>query len=64
MAKLTTKARKALPSSDFAGPGRSYPDENLAHARDGLARAAGKPIAAKIRAVVTRKYPALGKPAA
>jgi hypothetical protein len=32
MAKLTTKARKALPSKDFAGPGRSYPVENRSHA--------------------------------
>lgn len=39
MAKLTTKARKALPSSDFAGPGRSYPVEDKAHARNAKARA-------------------------
>jgi len=25
VSKLTTKARKALPKSDFAGPDRSYP---------------------------------------
>lgn len=39
MAKLTTKARKALPSSSFAGPGRSYPVEDKAHARNAKARA-------------------------
>jgi hypothetical protein len=39
MAKLTTKARKALPKGDFAGPGRSYPVENKAHARNAKARA-------------------------
>ena len=33
MAKLTTKARKAIPSKKFAGPGRSYPVEDKAHAR-------------------------------
>ncbi len=33
MAKLTTKARKALPKGDFAGPGRSYPVEDKKHAR-------------------------------
>ncbi len=33
MAKLTTKARKAIPTKKFAGPGRSYPIENKAHAR-------------------------------
>lgn len=40
MAKLTTKARKALPSSAFAGPGRSYPVEDKAHARNAKSRAA------------------------
>ncbi len=40
MAKLTTKARKALPNSAFAGPGRSYPVEDKAHARNAKARAA------------------------
>ena len=33
MAKLTTKKRSSLPKKDFAGPGRSYPVENAAHAR-------------------------------
>jgi hypothetical protein len=39
MAKLTTKARKALPASDFAGPGRSYPIPDKAHAANAKARA-------------------------
>lgn len=39
MAKLTAKARKAIPTSKFAGPGRSYPVEDKAHARNALARA-------------------------
>lgn len=39
MAKLTTKARNALPAKDFAGPGRSYPVEDKAHARNAKARA-------------------------
>ena len=39
MARLTTKARKALPAKDFAGPERSYPVENKAHARNAKARA-------------------------
>ena len=39
MAKLTTKKRKALPKSDFAGPDRSYPVEDKAHARNAKARA-------------------------
>jgi hypothetical protein len=40
MAKLTAKARKAIPTSKFAGPGRSYPVEDKAHARNAKARAA------------------------
>lgn len=39
MAKLTSKARKALPSSSFAGPGRSYPIPDKAHAANAKARA-------------------------
>jgi len=38
MTKLTTKARKALPKKDFAGPDRSYPVEDKAHARAALSR--------------------------
>ena len=40
MSKLTSKARNALPKSDFAGPGRSYPVEDKAHARAAKSRAA------------------------
>jgi hypothetical protein len=32
MVKLTAKTRKVLPASDFAGPGRTFPDEDRAHA--------------------------------
>lgn len=39
MPKLTTAARKKLPAKDFAGPARSYPDEDKSHARDAKARA-------------------------
>lgn len=39
MAKLTTKARKKLPKSDFAGPDRSYPVNDKAHAANAKARA-------------------------
>ena len=39
MAKLTTKARKKLPDSAFAGHGRSYPVEDRAHAANAKARA-------------------------
>lgn len=40
MAKLSTKARKAIPSSEFGLPKeRKYPMENPSHARNAKARA-------------------------
>jgi hypothetical protein len=39
MAKLTAKKRNALPKSAFAGPGRSYPVNDRAHAANAKARA-------------------------
>lgn len=39
MAKLTTKARNALPKTAFAGPDRSYPVNDAAHAANAKARA-------------------------
>jgi hypothetical protein len=39
MAKLTTKTRRKLPAKDFAGPGKSYPIEDKAHAANAKARA-------------------------
>jgi len=32
MARLTAAARRALPDSDFAGPGRTFPIPDRAHA--------------------------------
>ncbi len=61
MAKLNAKRRKALPAKDFAGPDRSYPIEDRAHARNALARASGKPEEARVRAAVHRKYPDISK---
>ena len=40
MARLTTKQRNALPDSAFAGPNRSYPVNDAAHARNAKSRAA------------------------
>lgn len=61
MAKLTTKARNALPASDFAFPKeRRYPVEDENHARDALARVAanGTPHEkAVVRAAVRRHFP-------
>lgn len=39
MSKLTSKERKALPTSEFAGPDRSYPINNASHAANAKARA-------------------------
>jgi hypothetical protein len=40
MAELTAESRKKIPSSKFAGPDRSYPVEDHAHAANAKARAA------------------------
>lgn len=40
MAKLTAAARRALPASAFAGPGRTYPVEDRGHAIAAKSRAA------------------------
>ena len=64
MAKLTSKARKKIPDKDFAGPGRSYPIEDKAHARNALSRVAqsGTPAEkAKVKRAVKKKYPSIGK---
>jgi len=64
MAKLTTKARKALPTSTFALPGRRYPINDPSHARNALSRVSqyGSPAEkSKVRAAVHRKYPGIGK---
>jgi hypothetical protein len=74
MAKLSTAARKKLPSKSFALPGKgegpkgkgagSYPIPDASHARNALARVAqhGSPAEkAKVRAAVHRKFPNIGK---
>jgi hypothetical protein len=64
MAKLTAKARKAIPAKQFAGPDRSYPIEDASHARNALSRVAqfGSPaLKARVRAKVKAKYPGIGK---
>jgi hypothetical protein len=74
MAKLTTKARKKLPSSSFALPGKgkgpsgkgagSYPIPDKSHARNALSRVAqhgSSAQKAKVRAKVHAKYPGIGK---
>lgn len=64
MSKLSSGERNALPDSDFAGPGRSYPIEDENHARNALSRVSqhGTPAEkAMIRRKVHQKYPDIGK---
>jgi hypothetical protein len=65
MAKLTTKARKSIPSRSFAEPKeRRYPIEDKTHARNALARVAQSGTASeqtKVKAAVKKKYPSLTK---
>lgn len=69
MAKMTATKRKKLPASAFAGPDKSYPVNDRAHAANAKARAtqledAGKPspsakakIDAKANKVLKKKKP-------
>jgi Family of unknown function (DUF6582) len=63
MAKLTSKGRAKIKSSNFAEPGkRKYPIQDAAHARNALARVSqfGSPAEKKqVRAAVHRKYPGI-----
>lgn len=71
MAKLSMAQRKKMPSSSFARPGKgegpsgkgsgSYPIPDKSHARNALARSAGKPEAAAVRRKVKAKFPSIGK---
>ena len=62
MTKLTAATRKKIPSGEFALPGRRYPIEDEAHARNALARVSqdGTPAEkAAVRRKVGRLYPNL-----
>lgn len=64
MAKLSYKSRKKLPGKDFAVPGRKYPIEDKAHARNALARVAqhGTPEQKHlVEKKVHAKFPGIGK---
>jgi hypothetical protein len=65
MAKLTSAARKALPTKSFAEPDkRKYPIENEAHAKNALSPVSqsGTPEEKKkVRDAVKKKYPDIGK---
>lgn len=60
MAKLTSRKRNNLPASDFAGPDRSYPVNDMSHARNALARVSQfgtGDLKARVRAKVRKKFP-------
>jgi len=65
MAKLTSKGRKQIKSSNFAIPSeKKYPIHDISHARNALARVSqhGTPAEKKkVRSAVYRKYPSLKK---
>jgi hypothetical protein len=64
MAKLTSSDRNKIANKNFAGPDRSYPDEDKSHARNALSRVSqnGSPaVKAEVRAKVHSKYPDIGK---
>ena len=62
MGKLTAEKRNALPAKSFAGPDRSYPVNDMSHARNALARvsAYGSPeLKAHVRSLVHKKFPGI-----
>lgn len=61
MVKLSSRARRSLPSSTFAMPGRKFPIPDRSHAQNALARASQKGGATKKRvdAKVAKKFPGL-----
>jgi hypothetical protein len=63
MAKLTSKARNSLKSSEFVFPEqRKFPVEDRSHAVNALARASQsgvESIKAKVKEKVYKKYPDL-----
>jgi hypothetical protein len=66
MGKLTSKARKALPASKFAGPGKSYPVPDKSHAANAKARAtqavnAGRMTKGEEAAIDSKANKVLGK---
>jgi hypothetical protein len=58
MAKLTTTHRNKLPASSFAGPGRSYPIPDRAHAGNAKARASQAANAGRISKAVEARIDA------
>jgi hypothetical protein len=64
MPRLSSAARKALPTKSFAEPDkRKYPIENESHAKNALSRVAQSGMStekAEVKAAVKKKYPSIG----
>jgi hypothetical protein len=58
MAKLDETQRDRLPDNDFAGPDRTYPIEDKAHARNAKARAAQQEKAGRLSKAGERRIDA------
>ena len=64
MAKLSAKSRDALATSSFAGPDRTYPINDISHARLALAMVSkygSSKEKSQVRRRVCEKYPSLCK---
>jgi hypothetical protein len=62
MTKLTAATRDEIPKGDFALPGRRYPIEDEAHARDALSRVSQDGTRAEkatVRAKVRERFPGI-----
>lgn len=62
MSALDAVKRNALPAKDFSGPDRSYPINDMSHARNALARVSQHGTAglkAKVRSAVHKKFPGI-----
>lgn len=63
MSRLSSQQRKDLPSSTFAGPGRSYPIPDRGHAiaaESDASKFASPAVKAEVDAKVRSKFPGLG----
>ncbi len=58
MSKLTSEGREKLPDEEFALPGRRFPIEDAAHARNAKARASQRAKAGKLSASDLKKIEA------
>lgn len=61
---ITAAQRHALPASDFARPGESYPIDTKNRARNALARVSqfgSENLQKRVRAKVHSKYPEIGE---